>query len=75
MVKFGIVAAIGLTLLPQRGLLDEQAVLRRQRLGSQREHAANFVRHRKNPLPHRDVGQDAIHEVLGMALQGSGWDR
>ena len=31
--------------------------------GAEREHAPSFVRRGQHPLPHRDVGQDVIHQV------------
>jgi hypothetical protein len=43
-------------LLPARYFLHEDAALRRQRVRSEREYAANFVRRGQHPLPHRDVG-------------------
>jgi hypothetical protein len=52
-------------LLPARYFLHENAALRRQRVRPEREHAADFVRRRQHPVPHRDVWQDVIHQVRG----------
>ncbi len=50
-------------LLPARDFLHEDAALRRQRVRAEREYATNFVRRGQHPLPHRDVGQDVIHQM------------
>lgn len=50
-------------LLPARYFLHEDAALRRQRVRSEREYAANFVRRGQHPLPHRDVGQHVVHQM------------
>ena len=49
--------------LPARYFLHEDAALRRQRVRAEREHATNFIRRGQHPLPHRDIGQDVIHQV------------
>jgi hypothetical protein len=60
-------------LLPARYFLHENAALRRQRVRAERAHATNFVRRGQHPLPHRDVGQDVIHQVRrGVAHPPSG---
>jgi len=50
-------------LLPARDLRHEQAVTRRQRVRTERHHAAHLVRRRQDPLPHRGVGQDGVAQV------------
>jgi hypothetical protein len=59
----GLAARARSMLLPARYFLHENAALRRQRVRPEREYAANFVRRGQHPLPHRDVGQDVIHQV------------
>jgi len=65
-------ARLRLLLLPSGDLLDEDSVLRRQRLGPQREDAPDLRRHREHPLSHGHVGQDVVDEMRRRPAHASG---